>query len=160
MAFLFEVAPNLSDKVRLRILESAPDILNTANVVLTEYQETARKTLEQNHEVVNKILDQNGDTARTIYKNYDEAAKALRTLLSDPNASFEEKQYWNSEMFKCLHEMREYDKENKNFLATLDKENKFSQQNILRYAGVASIIVVGLTLFALTGGNFKLENKT
>ena len=64
MSFLFETAPNLSDEIRLRILESAPDILNTANAVLSEYQYTARKALEQNREVVDEILSENHDMAR------------------------------------------------------------------------------------------------
>ena len=123
MTFLFETAPNLSDEVRLKILEIAPDILNTANAVLSDYQETAKKTLEQNKEVVDKILSHNHDIAGAIFISFHEASETLRGLLSNPDAPFEEKQYWNGELFKYLREMREYDKENKIFLGELDNVN-------------------------------------
>ena len=159
MSFLFETAPNLSDEIRLRILESAPDILNTANTVLTEYQDTARKALEQNQETVDKILDQNHDLARAMFISYNQASETLRELLSDPNASFEEKKYWNGELFKYLREMREYDKETKTFYGELDKSNKDFMQNIMKYAGVAAIVIVGGAIAALTGSKLKLPSK-
>ena len=158
MTFLFETAPNLSDEVRLKILESAPDILNTANTVLTDYQETARKSLEDNKEVVNEILSHNSDIATTLFISFNEALDSLRNLLSNPNASFEEKKYWNNELFKYLHEMCEYDKENKIFMNVVDKENKKFYQNILAYAGVAAVVVVGGVIAALTGGKFGAKD--
>lgn len=155
MSFLFETAPNLSDEVRLKILESAPDILNTAKTVLSEYQDTAQKALEGNQQVVDKILDQNHDMVRAIFISFNGALETLKALLADPNASFEEKQYWNSELFKYLQEMREYDKDNKNFLGDLDNKNKTLFQNILKYAGVAAIVGVSVAIAALTGGKLK-----
>ena len=159
MSFLFETAPNLSDEVRLRILESAPDILNTVSSVLAEYQDTARKILEQNKEVADKILDQNHDMARAMFISYQQASETLKGLLSDPNASFEEKQYWSNELFKYFHEMREYDKENKMFLAELDKENKAFWQNVLKYAG-ATALVIGGTVALLTGSKLKIPGNS
>lgn len=159
MSFLFETAPNLSDEVRLKILESAPDILNTANTVLSEYQDTAKKTLEQNQEVLDKILDQNHDMAKTMFQNYHEALETLRGLLLDPNASFEEKQYWNSELFKYLGEMREYEKENKSYLGELNKDNQNMLQSILKYTGFAAAVVLGVTFAVLTGGKLGLGEK-
>ena len=159
MSFLFETAPNLSDEVRLRILESAPDILNTASAVLAEYQDTAKNALEQNREVTDKILDQNNDMARAIFISYHEALETLRMLLSNPNASFEEKQYWNGELFKYLREMREYEKENKDFLGDVNQKNKSFLDNVLKYAGVAAIVIVGGAIAVLTGGKFNLSGK-
>ena len=159
MSFLFETAPNLSDEVRLKILELAPDILNTANTVLSEYQDTAKKTIEGNQQVVDKILDHNHDMSGAIFFSFNKAMDVLKTLLADPNASFEEKQYWNGELFKCLHEMREYDKDNKVFLSTLDNKNKMFFQNILKYGGVATIVVGGVVVAALTGSKFKFPGK-
>ncbi len=115
MSFLFETAPNLSDDVLLRILEYAPDILNTAQTVLSEYQDTAKKALQGNQQIVDKIIDHNHDMVRILSVSFSEALETLKALLADPNASFEEKQYWNGELFKYLREMREYDKDNKSF---------------------------------------------
>ena len=159
MSFLFETAPNLSDEVRLKILESAPDILNTAKTVLSEYQDTAKNALEENQQVVDKILDNNHDMERAIFVSFNGALETLKALLADPNAPFEEKQYWNGELFKYLREMREYDKDNKNFLGDLDNKNKILFHNILKYAGVAAIVVVGGTIAALTGGKLKLPSS-
>jgi len=150
MSFLFETAPNLSDEVRLKILEYAPDILNTAQTVLSDYQDTAKKALEGNQQAVEKILDHNHDMARAISISFNEALETLKALLADPNASFEEKQYWNGELFKYLREMREYDKDNKNFLGELDNKNKGWIQNVLKYSGVA-VVVIGVAIAAVVG---------
>ena len=146
----FETAPNLSDEVRLKILEYAPDILNTAQTVLSDYQDTAKKALEGNQQAVEKILDHNHDMARAISISFNEALETLKALLADPNASFEEKQYWNGELFKYLREMREYDKDNKNFLGELDNKNKGWIQNVLKYSGVA-VVVIGVAIAAVVG---------
>lgn len=151
ISFLFETAPNLSDEVRLKILEYAPDILNTAQTALSDYQDTAKKALQGNQQVVDKILDHNYDMARALSISFNEALETLKALLADPNASFEEKQYWNGELFKYLREMREYDKDNKNFLGSLDNKNKGWFQDILKYSGVAAIVVVGITIAAVVG---------
>lgn len=157
MSFLFETAPNLSDEVRLKILETAPDMLHTAHSVLSEYQETAKNVLEQNQEIANKMVDQNYDTARAILVSYHEAAETLRGLLADPSASFEEKQYWSNELFKYLHEMREYDKDNKDFVGMLDKEQKGFLQNVLKYAGIAALVLVGGSIALLAGGKSSIS---
>lgn len=159
MSFLFETAPNLSDEVRLRILESAPDILNTANAVLSEYQDTARNALEQNREITDKILDQNHNVPGAMFVQYNKASETLNNLLSDPNASFEEKQYWSSELFKYLREMREYEKDNKAFLGEVNKSNKGFLDNVLKYAGIATIVVLGGTITVLAGGKFNIVGK-
>lgn len=160
MSFLFETAPNLSDEVRLRILEAAPDILNTANTVLSEYQDTARKALEQNQEVTGKILDQNHTAAGAMFVQYNKTSETLNNLLSDPNASFEEKQYWSNELFKYLREMREYEKDNKAFLGEVNKTNKGFLDNVLKYAGVAAIVMLGGAIAALTGGKLNILGKS
>lgn len=159
MSFLFETAPNLSDEVRLKILETAPDILHTAHSVLSEYQETAKNVLEQNQEIANKIADQNYDMARAIFISYHEATETLRGLLADSSASFEEKQYWSNELFKYLHEMREYDKDNKDFIGAFDKEQKSFLQNVLKCAGVAALILVGGSIALLTGGKSNISGS-
>jgi dsDNA-binding SOS-regulon protein len=156
MSFLFETAPNLSDEVRLRILEQAPEILNTANAVLSDYQETAKKALENNRESVQNILANNHEVVGVMLKSYHEAAERLSKLLSDPNASFEEKQYWNGELSKWLREMRECEKDNKKFLSEIDRENKAFFENLLKYVGIAAIVIVGGAIAVLTGG--KLSN--
>ena len=152
MSFLFEMAPKLSDEVRLRILETAPDILNTAKTTLSEYQDMAKKALAQNHEVANKVLDQNHDIAGAMFTSLREVIETLRDLLANPTASFEEKQYWNGELRKYLQEMREYDRENKIFINNLDKENKTFIQNTLKVVGIAAIVLVGGAIALLAGG--------
>lgn len=159
MSFIFEVAPNLSDEVRLKILEFAPDILNTAKTALAEYQDVAKKALEGNQQAVDKILDHNHDIARAITVSFNEALEALKVLLADPKASFEEKQYWNEELFKHLREMREYDKENKSFLGDLDSKNKGWLQNILKYSGAAALVLFGGAIALFAGGKLKLPSK-
>jgi len=154
MSFFFETAPNLSDEVRLKILESAPYILNTVQDVINEYQTTAQKTLDKNSEVVSKILDQNHDATRAIFICYHEAAETLKGLLSDPNSSFEEKKYWNAELFRCLREMREHDRENKQFFTERDKENKGFMQNLMKY-GIPVCLGLGIAVISLTGGKIK-----
>ena len=159
MSFLFEVAPNISDEVRLRILELAPDILNTAKDIVSELQETTKEVLEQNHEVVDKILSQNHDMTQAIAISYHEAFETLRLLISDPAATFEEKQYWNSELFKQLRELRAFDKENKAFMNEIDTRNKNFSSKILQYGLYAGVFVFGVTLTALAGGKLKLPGK-
>jgi len=159
MSFLFDVAPNLSDEIRLRVLELAPDILNTANTIMSELQETTREILEQNHDVVDKILTQNHDIAGAIAASYHEAFETLRKLISSPDATFEEKQYWNSELFKQLREFREYDKGNKDFLIELDTKNKNFSAKLLQYGLYAGIFVFGVAIASFTGGKFKLNGK-
>ena len=56
--------------------------------------------------------------------------------------------------------MREYDKENKSFLGSLNKENKDFLLNILKYAGVAAIVVIGGAFAVLTGGKYNLPVKS
>jgi len=156
MTFLFDTAPNLSDEVRLKILELAPDILNTIDAIFSEYQSAARETLEQNQKTVDFSLSQNADMARTIFISYQEASETLRSLLSNPDTSFEEKQYWNGELFKYLREMREFDIDNKNFLREMDKNNKSFIQVTQKYGLIAAGIAVCLTLAALTGSKVTL----
>ena len=157
MSFLFETAPNLSDEVRLKILESAPEILNTAKTIISEQQETARETLEQNHEIVDKLLDQNHDMARVIAKSYHESFETLRNLLNNPNATFEEKQYWNTELFKQLKELREFDEKNKKFITEIDNKNKAFSLKLWQYGAIAGAVVLSVSLAALAGGKIKLK---
>jgi len=157
MSFLFETAPNLSDEVRLKILEAAPDILNTAKEVLAEYQETAQKAIEGNQQVVEKILDYDHDVSGAIFISFNKALDTLNELIANPNSSFEEKKYWNDELFKYLHELREHDKENKVFMNELDSKNKGLLQNILKYAGIATIVVGGVVIAAITGSKFGTD---
>jgi hypothetical protein len=137
MSFIFKTAPELSDDVRLRILESAPNILRTAQDMLAEYQNTATKALDKNHEV-----------AKAYLTCCHEAEDTLRLLMSNESATFEEKKYWSNQIFTLLHEMREFDKGNKSFLI-----------KVLSYAGGAVLLVGTITIAAVTGGKIELPFK-
>ena len=159
MKFFFETAPNLSDEVRLKILESAPYILNTVQSVVAEYQTIAQKTLENNQEVVDKILNHNHDIARVLLTNYHESTEILRGLLSDPTTPFEQKQYWNTELGKILREMRDYDKVNKQYYNELDQKHKSFLRTVMKYRGYVALLCLSVGLVALTGGKLKLPGK-
>ncbi|MDR1674016.1 MAG: hypothetical protein LBR54_01005 [Oscillospiraceae bacterium] len=81
-----------------------------------------------------------------IVKSHQESVETLINLLNRSDATFEEKKYWNSELFKQLKEFREYDKENKNFLREIDNKNKEFLSDL--YRGVVTCAVCLIALFA------------
>ena len=137
MKFLFEEGPNLSEDVRLKILETAPDILCTAQDVLAKSQETANKALEHNH-----------DMAKAYVTCCHDLEDTLRKLMSDESASFEERKFWSSQLFALLQEMREFDKDNKNFLL-----------KALTFIGTLGVVVIGGVLVVVTGGKVNLLRR-
>ena len=105
LTFMCDIAPSLSDEVRMKIIENTPNILATTNEIMKTYQESAHKALDQNHEI-----------AKAILTCHHELQDSINALMLEQNATFEEKKYWCDMMFKCMHEMREYDNNNKNFV--------------------------------------------
>jgi len=137
MHFLFKSAPNLSEDVRLKILDTAPDILCTAKDVLADCQETANKMLDQNHEM-----------AKAYVFCCHELEDALSSLMLDENATYEERKFWSDQLFKLLHEMREY-----------DKDNKDHQLKVFGGLAAAALVVIGGVIAAITGGELKPPSK-
>jgi len=157
--FVFDASNNMSNEVRLKILELAPDILNAANSMLAEYQATIRTAFDQDHEVVSQILNQNHDMAKAMFISYHKASEMLKDLIADPNSSFEEKKYWNEQLFRSLGEMREFDKTNKQFSDELDKRNKNFKQEMIKYGGIAATMIFSVAIASLIGGQLKLPTS-
>jgi len=137
MTFIFETAPQVSDEVRLKILDTAPDILNTVKEMVKGYKKVAKKLLDQNHEL-----------AKAFYIICHDLAVAHEKLMSSENSSFEEKKYWSDRMFDLLREMREF-----------DRDNKKHMRNVLATVGVVGLAVVGGAIAVVTGGKFKFTPK-
>ena len=135
--FFDEIAPNLSEDVRLKILETAPDILHTAQDVYAGYLANA-----------NKMLDQNHDMAKAYVFYCDKFGESLRALISGESASFEERAFWSNQLFILLDKLHEYDKSNKNH-----------QLKIFAGVGTAFLVVVSAIVYVITGGKINLRHE-
>ncbi|MCL2250233.1 MAG: hypothetical protein FWC13_13330 [Oscillospiraceae bacterium] len=137
MTFLFETAPRISDEVRLKILDTAPDILKTVSDMVKGYKKVAKKLFDQNHEL-----------AKAYFTICHDLAVAHEKLMSSENANYEERKFWSDRVFALLREMREF-----------DKNNKKHTRHVLAAVGVAGIAVVGTVFAVITGGKFKFTPK-
>jgi len=134
---IFETAPKVSDEVRMKILDTAPDILRTVQDMIKGYKKVAKKLLDQNHEL-----------AKAYFTICHDLAVAHEKMMSSEIISFEERKYWSDRMFDLLREMRDF-----------DRENKKHMRSVLATVGVVGLAVVGGAIAIITGGKFKFTPK-
>jgi len=152
---VYDVSNSLSDEERLKILECSREILGVVNNMFFEFQVTIRTALDHDREMADKILLQNSEMAKITFTSYRNASDRLENLLADPKASFEEKKYWNEQMFRALREGREYEEENKLFLIELDKQNKDFKQKMIKVGGALAVTIFSVAIMSFAGGKFK-----
>ena len=158
LAFVLDVAPKLNNEVLLKVLESAPEILNTVNIAFSEIQSSVRTAIESDKDTTSQILEQNKESANFIYAAYEKASDAFYKMLTSPDSTQKDKEFWSEQYFKTLQEMRDFDKDNKAFLEGVDKRSKDFKKELLQYGMAAAAVLVPVTIAALTGGKIKLPS--
>ncbi|MCL2611116.1 MAG: hypothetical protein FWE02_05505 [Defluviitaleaceae bacterium] len=157
--FLLDTRNNMSNEARIKILETAPEILNAAYAIFLDIKDIAKEVLESNTEITNNILENNHDVSSALFKSYHMEQEMFQKLIENPDTPFDQKKYWYEKLFESRKEQLEYDEKNKEFLKCLDKENKLINEKVLRYGLLASSVLFSVAITALVGGNLKIPSK-